>query len=807
MTCIRSLIAFALPLAAFAQTPDIISTYAGGGPPFPLPALKADLAKPVNTAVDSSGNYYIAANAFGFYFARVYKVDTFGRLTVLAGTGFPGYSGDGGPATEAQLGEPEALAADSAGNVYIADAENCAIRKVTQSTGIISTIAGMGPLSCGYSGDGGPAADAQLETPSGIALDSSGDLYVADPFYSVIRKIAARTGIITTVAGRSYLSASCQFSGDGGPATEARLCGPSSVAVDGSGNVYIADTANYRIRKVTTSTRKISTIAGNGVDGFSGDGGPATSAEISDIYGLASDSSGDVFIADYDSCVIREVSGGKINSVAGQGQTCGYSGDGGLAIAANLFYPSGVAVDSSANLYIADTDNNLVRKAALHGDINRAAGNGSAFFYGQDVAADTASLSTVHSAVPDASGNVYIADTENSVVRKVNAKGVITTFAGKPSLIDNFNCDHPGDGGPATSACLVAPEKAVPDSSGNVYIPDDSVVRKVNTSGIISTVAGNGIFGYSGDGGPATEAELGEPEGVALDSSGNLYIADAFACVIRKVDAQGIISTFAGNGTCDSSGDGGPATTAALNNPSDVATDALGRVYIADTNNNRVRIVSDSNIYAFAGNGNPGYAGDGGPAVDAELTYPIGVAVDVAGDVLIGDSSNRAVRFVDGQHTIHTVAGNGNYGFSGDGGPATKADLALPSGVGVNPAGDIFIADAASHRIRKVTAVQNLNSSIYKLTFPVVAVGASETRRFILHSVGPLDIESISVSGTNGDFSEQNHCPSKLASGSACEVNVTFKPCAKGAKSGAVTIKSNSFFNPTLTVALAGTGQ
>jgi len=334
--------------------------------------------------------------------------------------------------------------------------------------GIISTVAGNG--TAGYSGDGGPAASAELSYPYSVAVDSAGTFYIADNNNSV-RKVNA-SGVISTLAGNGTAG----YSGDGGPATSARLSGPAGVAVDGAGNLYIADQSNQRIRKVTAATGIITTVAGNGTAGYSGDGGPATSAELNFPAGVAVDSAGNLYIADYNNSVIRKVNtSGIMTTVAGNG-TGGYSGDSGPATSAELYLPIGVAVDGT--------------------------------------------------------GNLYIADTGNQRIRKVDASGIITTVAG------NGTAGYSGDGGLAISAQLDRPTSAAVDSAGNLYIADtgNQRIRKVNASGIITTVAGNGTFGYSGDGGAATSAEFYDPDGVAVDSAGNLYIADANNQRIRKVN-------------------------------------------------------------------------------------------------------------------------------------------------------------------------------------------------------------------------------------------------------------------------------
>jgi prepilin-type N-terminal cleavage/methylation domain-containing protein len=312
-----------------------------------------------------------------------------GIITTFVGNGTGGYSGDGGPATSANLFYPYGVAVDSSGNLYIADYYNNRIRMVTASTGIITTVAGNGTE--GYSGDGGPATSAELNNPTKSAVDSSGNLYIADYGNQRVRMVTASTGIITTVAGNGTAG----YSGDGGAATSAELWGPYGVAVDSSGNLYIVEIWNFRIRKVTASTGIITTVAGNGTSGYSGDNGAATSAELWTPYGVAVDSSGNLYIADYGNNRIRKVtaSTGIITTIAGNG-TAGYSGDGGPATSAKLHSPTGSAVDSSGNLYISEYGNNRIRKVTASGTICTVAGNGTSGYSGDNGAATSAELHT-----------------------------------------------------------------------------------------------------------------------------------------------------------------------------------------------------------------------------------------------------------------------------------------------------------------------------------------------------------------------------------------------------------------------------
>ena len=684
-----------------------IDTFAGrpafvdGGP-----AVEAELYNPAGVAVDGAGNLYIAdASNNG-----IRKVDSTGTITTIAGTGELGFSGDGGPAVEAELYDPAGVAVDSAGNLYIADSGNQRIRKI-DSTGTITTIAGTGEL--GFSGDGGPAVEAELRSPRGVAVDSAGNLYIADSRNRRIRKVDS-TGTITTIAGTGEFG----FSGDGGPAVEAELHSPHSVAVDSAGNVYITDSSDRRIRKVD-STGTITTIAGTGEFGFSGDGGPAVEAELYDPLGVAVDSAGNVYIADYRNRRIRKVdSTGTITTIAGTGEF-GFSGDGGPAVEAELRSPYGVAVDSAGNVYIADVSDQRIRKVDSTGTITTIAGTGECCFSGDGGPAVEAELRNPYGVAVDSAGNLYIADSGNQRIRKIDSTGTITTIAGTGECCF-VSTD---DGGPAAAARLAFPYGVAVDSAGNLYIADSSNdrIRKVDSTGTITTIAGTGELGFSGDGGPAVEAELYYPYGVAVDSAGNLYIADSGNQRIRKVDSTGTITTIAGTGRSGFSGDGGPAVEAELRTPRSVAVDSAGNVYIADVRDRRIRKVdSTGTITTIAGTGRSGFSGDGGPAVEAELRSPDGVAVDSAGNVYIADSRTQRIRKIDSTGTITTIAGTGRSGFSGDGGPAVEAELRSPVGVAVDSAGNVYIADSFNHRIRILTPMQTEDQIYY---FPHLAVG------------------------------------------------------------------------------------
>jgi uncharacterized protein (TIGR03437 family) len=331
-----------------------------------------------------------------------------------------------------------------------------------------------------------------------------------------------------------------------------------------------------------------------------------------------------------------------INTVAGIAVS-GFAGDGGPATAATLAYPAGIVFDSTGNLFIADASNSRVRKMAIGGNISTFAGTGDFAFLGDGKAATAGQLNRPYGLAFDAAGNIYIADTYNDSIRKVTiSTGVITTFAG--SATEGLG----GDGGAATGALLDTPTAVVLDAAGNLYIADtnNNRIRKVGTDGNINTFAGTGAADSSGDGGPAINAAINNPEGLAVDRAGNLYVADTAGHRVRRISPDGTITTFAGNGGGGESGDGGPATQASLYYPKGIAIDPIsGNVYIADWLNSRIRVVTpDGNIYTAAGNGQYSYYGDGGPATSAALRFPWGVAVDSTGNVYFADDENSVIR-------------------------------------------------------------------------------------------------------------------------------------------------------------------
>ena len=678
----------------------IVSTIAGGvPPPTPMAAARASIGDPARVAVDSSGNVYFSS------LHSVFKVDSGGTLTRIAGNGQAGYSGDGGPAASAQFLLPMGIAVDGAGNVYVADRDASVVRKIAAS-GIVSTVAGTG--AAGFSGEGGLAAAAQLNSPFGLALDSAGNLYIADTNNNCIRKVSAN-GSIAVVAG----STAQGFSGDGGPAGNAWLNRPEGIAVDAAGNLYIADTFNNRIRKVATDGT-IATVAGSGSEIYSGDNTPATATGLGLPPDVAVDRYGNLYIAEFGSSRIRLAANGVIATVAGS--TNGAPPiEGQEAVNLRFNGPTGVAVDATGAFYFAEgtigSGSGFGKGVARiwkvsAGILTTLAGTGVPDFGGDGGPATLAQLNTPTAVALDFQANLYIADSLNHRIRKLAPGGTIATYAGNG--LPGFAVDF----GLPSGAELNTPEGVGVDAAGNVYIADtlNSRIRQLAPGGNIFTLAGNGNASYFGDGGPANRAAVNQPKGVVLDSAGNVYIADTLDNVVRKV-SNGTIATLAGSGTAGFSGDGGPAASARLNHPSAVAVDASGNVFVADTGNNCIRKIDPLGaVSTVAGNGDTTFGGDGGPAAGTGLSGPRGIAVDTAGNLYIADTGHNRIRKVTRDGTITTIAGNGTCCYSGDGGSAAAAQLNAPWGLWVDARGSLYVADSGNNAIRMLQPISPARS-------------------------------------------------------------------------------------------------
>ena len=771
-----ALLALVLP-AAFAQTIGTINTVAGGVPNN-LPALSVGISYPTAVVKDPSGNLYVAVEGFAFAAGGVFKINPSGTLTTFVGNGTlfastGANNGDGGPATNATLGYVTGLFLDSQQNLYISDNFYGTIRKVTASTGIITTIAGGGTGCTAQTdtlGDGCPATLAILSAPYQIFVDASQNLFIADSGNSRIREVIASTGLMQTVAGGG---AGCPNQsdtvGDGCAAALATLSGPFGVYLDSQRDIFISDTGNSRIREVSSSTGLVQTIAGTGTPGYNGDSIAANTAQISSPYGLFVDPSGDVFFSDVGNSRMREIvaSSSLIQTIAGGGVGCSGQtdsvGDGCPASGATLLAANGIFVDASNDLYIADSDNSLVREVvasdgvlASTDTIQAVAGNGTVFFSGDGQLATSAQLNVPYGVAVDASGNLFIADTFSGRIRKVSATtGIIQTVAGGGTGC-TAQTDTYGDGCSATQAILIEPIALFVDSAGDLFISDygHNLIREVSAStGIITTVVGGGTGCTAqtdtlGDGCLATQATLSFPWGVYVDPNGNIFFSDFGNSRIRKVVASShLIQTIAGTGTNGYNGDNIPAVQAQINSPVGVYGDASGNIFISDQVNSRIREIYGSNpplgqtagnVVTVAGTGTPGYNGDNILATSAEIIEPQGIFVDRAGSLFFGDFGNYRVReVVASTGLIQTVAGNATLGFSGDGGLATSAEISYVAGVTGDPNGNLFLADTYNLRVREVFGIVPANTlAISTLSLPNAVTGTPYS--FALQATGGI---------------------------------------------------------------------
>jgi uncharacterized protein (TIGR03437 family) len=505
---------------------------------------------------------------------------------------------------------------------------------------------------------------------------------------------------IQTVAGNNNSSAAAS-------ALSVALGQPEGIAVDHSGNVYFAEAANNRVRKVGTDG-SIQTIAGTGVAGFAGDGGPAAAAELSQPYGLAIDAAGNLYIADLGNARVREITlDGSIHTVAGGGTLpAANSGQGGAATAAQLMQPRNVAVDTAGSLYISDFAANQVYQVNAGGTLLLMAGTGTAGYTGAGTSALLAELNAPAGLAADSNGDLYIADSGNNRVRKIY-NGIIITVFNTPSptgialnptgMLYIAATSYFGSVLQQISGVSSARDLTL-DSTGNIYTTSGAFVLEVPSSGIVTTIAGSGSSpNYGGDGGPATAAQLNSPSGIAVDSAGNWYIADTSNNRIREVTSAGVINTIAGTGTAGSTGDNGPASAAEVNAPRAIAIGSSNNLYVADTGNNEVRKITSAGTISSIAN---------------QLNNPTSVVVDTQGSVYIADSGNNRIVQV-------TVSGTAN----------TFAKLMGVLAVAVDPSGNIVAAD--STQIWSVASNGALTSLVGGLTSPNGLAYASDGTLFI----------------------------------------------------------------------------
>ncbi|MDX2043801.1 MAG: HYR domain-containing protein [Acidobacteriota bacterium] len=770
-------------------------------------------------AVDTNGNTYVSDTNFH----RIRRIAPDGKIFHFAGAtnGTSGSGGDNGSAASARFNRPTSLAVDAQNNLYVSDSGNNRVRVINLTTNIVTNYAGTG--GAGYNNDGVIATNSSLNNPAGISLDAAGNLFIADRNNHRIRRVDAVSKLMTTVAGDGNQG----FGGDGGAAISAQLSGPADVTVDGGGNVYIADQINHRVRRVKTNGT-IETIAGNGTAGFTGDGGAGTSAQLNSPASLELDADCSLFVGDSNNLRIRKLmpssTGGTTNrnpvitsTIGNQTMTKGQAltlpltatdEDNDMITFSLVNAPAFADIINqnptgrTATLRLQPTtagtfDNIQVRASDGRGGVATSAAfsitvnepapgnqpptanagqlpatleaifatgapvnlNGS----GSDPDGDPVTFSWMDNGnviATSAVTTVTLGIGTHSIVLKVSDnKGANTsttaqtvvvrdttppTIAGVPAAITtaatsaagaNINYTMPTATDLVDGVVQVVADKAsgslfavgattvrftATDSRGNAATAQFIVTITPFVSGgtptsyNISTFAGSGNYGFSGDGGQAIDAAMKQITAITRAEAG-LMIADSVGRVVRRVDAQGVIRTIAGNSANGNGGDGGQANFAQISAPSGVVTDANGNTYVSDTAFHRIRrIASDGKIFHFAGSttGVSGSIGDNGVAASARFNRPTALAVD-AQNLYIVDSGNHRVRAINlTTNIVTTVAGNGGAGYGGDDVLATIASLNNPSGLTLDAAGNLFIADRSNHRVRKVDAVTKLISTI-----------------------------------------------------------------------------------------------
>ena len=670
-------------------------------------------------------------------------------------------SGDGGSALSTALGQPEGVAIDTVGNLYVADAAANRVRIIAPD-GTIQTFAGTGVA--GFAGDGGPAAAAQLNQPYGLAFDTGGNLYIADLGNGRVRKVSV-TGVIQTVAGGGAFAATSQ--GQGGPATAAQLVQPRNVTLDAAGSLYISDFGANQVYCVA-SDGTLTLFAGTGVAGFSGDTTSALLAQLSAPAGLAIDSYGELYIADSGNNRVRKVYNGVIITVF------------------NTPGPTGLTLASTGTLYIAASS------------------------YFGTLSQQTPGISSAVDVAVDPAGDLYT--TSGVFVMEIPAGGsIVTTIAGSGAS-PNFG----GDNGPAIAAQLSSPSSVAMDSSGNWYIADtaNNRIRMVTPAGAISTIAGTGTAGSTGDNGSAPAAELNAPRGLAFDIFGNLYIADSGNNEVRKITPAGLIAPL--------------PVSLQLNNPVSVATDAQGSVYIADSANNRIVEVTAAGVTSIlatintpqavavdpSGNNvlvaDPTQIWTVTPAGVAStmipgLNSPSGLAIASDGSLLIVEPGANLIQQWTTSGSLATIAGIGTAGFSGDGGPALSAQLNGPAGIGVGSNGVLWIADSGNNRIRSLTPIAG--SSAIAPTSPITVVNAAS---LATGPIAPGEIVTVFGSGFNATQTQLlfNGAAAKLFYTSATQINA-LAPASLPANSSSmvsVVVNGTSVAESSTPVASAAPG-
>jgi FG-GAP-like repeat/NHL repeat len=606
--------------------------------------------------------------------AIVARGQPFYTFSTFAGSGGDSSSLDG-TGTAASFNGPSGIAVDGAGNIYVTT-QDATVRKITPA-GIVTTFSGQ----AGNINNGG-STTAFSSSLFGAAVDSSGNVYVADAPFNLIRVITP-ADLVFIFAGKTY-------GYNDGPGSVAQFKFPWSVAVDSADNVYVADLGNQRIRKITPGSF-VTTLAGSGASGSAD--GTGTAASFASPNQVAVDAAGNVYVGDSNNYTIRKVSpAGVVTTLAGQTGVAGSADGSGSAAQFKSF--GGLAADASGNVYVSDGGNYAVRKITAAGVVTTLAGNPLGWGSSDGTGTDARFFNPLGVAL-DAAGNLYVADNSNHLVRKVTSAGVVTTIAGGAGVPGNLD----GDIG---SARFNFPRGMVFDGTDNLYVADsgNNVIRKITSAGVVTTLAGSGASG--GADGTGTAASFDFPQNLALDGSGNIYVADSRNQKIRKITSDGVVTTLAGSGSAGSAD--GTGTAAGFNSPSGLVVDAAGNLFVADSSNHTIRkITPDGVVTTIAGLANAQGSADGTGTAARFSTLQGGMTMDNAGNLYVADTDNYTIRQITAAGVVSTYAGVTGVSGSADG-PRSSAKLGYLTGscLSGDDSGNIFVADSGNGTIRQI---------------------------------------------------------------------------------------------------------
>ncbi|MES2535149.1 MAG: NHL repeat-containing protein, partial [Pseudomonadota bacterium] len=589
--------------------------------------------------------------------------------------------------TNARLAAPDGITADSSGNLYVTDTDNHAIRKITPA-GVVTTLAGMAGIAGSSDGMGGAA---RFQSPQGITVDSSGTLYVADTSNHTIRKITP-AGDVTTLAGTAGNPGSND--GTGGAA---EFQSPYGITADGAGNLYVVDSGNHTIRKIVIATGDVTTLAGTAGNAGSNNG-TGGAAQFQNPFGITFDGAGNLYVADTNNHTIRQIviATGDVTTLAGAaGVTGGNDGTGG---AARFVAPRGILFDGAGSLYVADTNNNTIRRIVIAtADVTTFAGTAGNFGSSDGTGAAAQFLSPSGITV-DASGTLYVTDANNNTIRKITPAGVVTTLAGMAGNAGNSD----GTGG---AAQFRGPFGVAVDGAGNLYVADTNnhTIRKiVIATGDVVTFAGMAGNTGSSDG-TGGAALFDRPRGITFDGAGNLYVADTSNHTIRKiVIATGDVTTLAGTAGV-TGGNDGTGGAAEFQSPYGITADGAGNLYVVDSGNHTIRkiVIATGDVTTLAGTaGNAGSNNGTGGA--AQFQNPFGITFDGAGNLYVADTNNHTIRqIVIATGDVTTLAGAAGV-TGGNDGTGGAARFVAPRGILFDGAGSLYVADTNNNTIRRI---------------------------------------------------------------------------------------------------------